>query len=316
MGDTHRLNFTVLHRTFGIHYIPYHIMSQEEVNEQLEALIEARIKQMNEQAMQAFEGYTPLDMDALLYRLFQPDCPVQLGPLTEEEVAQVPMFQLVKHLMKAIETSGELKLTATGALPVKLVKDLYEKGFIEEELIAKGIGKLAREQDAMSIHLARILVEMSGLAKKRIGKLSLTKQGQKALSDHNLLLKTILVTFCTKFNWAYFDGFGDNNIGQLGCGFTMVLLSKYGTEKRPASFYGSKYFLAFPRLAEGLQESPYDSVEERLQRCYEVRTFPRFLHYFGIIEIVEVKKEGKYFPELHITKTGLFDRLIRCSPRA
>lgn len=291
-------------------------MSQEEVNEQLEALIEARIKQMNEKAIQAFEGYTPMDMDALLYRLFQPDCPVQLGLLSEEEVAQVPMFQLVKHLMKAIETSGELKLTATGALPVKLVKELYEKGYIEEEHITRGLIKLAKELDAMSINLARILIEITGLAKKRLGKLSLTKQGQKALTDHNLLLKAILVAFCTKFNWAYFDGYGDNNIGQLGCGFTMVLLSKYGTEKRPASFYGNKYYLAFPRLADGLQASPYSSVEQQFQHCYEVRTFPRFLHYFGLIELVEVKKEGEYFREMHINKTGLFDRLIRCLPPA
>jgi len=33
-----------------------------------------------------------------------------------------------------------------------------------------------------------------------------------------------------KFNWAHLDGYGENNIGELKFGFSLILLNKYGAE--------------------------------------------------------------------------------------
>jgi hypothetical protein len=133
--------------------------------------------------------------------------------------------------MDLIDKNGEIKLTSKGFLPTKIVSELYQQGFLKENHIEKGFSKLYKETDSMTVNISRILIELAGLTKKRNGKLSLTKTATKILSDNYELLRLILVTFATKFNWAYYDGYGENQIGQLGYGFTLTLLSKYGKEK-------------------------------------------------------------------------------------
>lgn len=119
------------------------------------------------------------------------------------------------------------------------------------------------------------------------------------------------MTFATKFNWAYYDGYGENQIGQLGYGFSLILLSKYGQEKQLDSFYAERYFEGYPQLLESI-EPDYDTLERYTARCYSIRTFERFLDYFGLITIEE---EGKGLDSIkYISKTDLFDRLIKCTP--
>jgi len=50
---------------------------------------------------------------------------------------------------------------------------------MKEEYIEKGILKLYKETDSMSVNLSRILIELAGLIKKRKGKISLTKTEKK-----------------------------------------------------------------------------------------------------------------------------------------
>ena len=178
-------------------------------------------------------------------------------------------------------------------------------------MIEHGISKLYKETDSMTVNLTRILIELGGLAKKRNGKLSLTKSSKSILADNHALLKLIFQTFATKFNWAYFDGYGDNQIGQLGYGFSLILLSKYGQEKHLDSFYAEKYFKAFPQLLDSLEPN-YGTLERYSTNCYSIRTFKRFLDYFGLINIEE---QGTGLDaKIYITKTDLFDRLIKCTP--
>ena len=93
--------------------------------------------------------------------------------------------------------------------------------------------------------------------------------------------------------------------------FSLILLAKYGQEKRLDSFYAGKYFKAFPKLSESMEHS-YGTLESYLSSCYSLRTFDRFLNYFGLIKI---ETEGKRLDSLqYITKTDLFDRLILCAP--
>jgi hypothetical protein len=121
----------------------------------------------------------------------------------------------------------------------------------------------------------------------------------------------MLLTFATKFNWAYYDGYGDNQIGQLGYGFSLILLSKYGHESRLNSFYAGRYFKAFPQLTVAVKPN-YGTSEQYLTDCYSVRTFNRFLDYFGLVNI---DRQGKGLDSVtYITKTDLYDRLIKCTP--
>lgn len=186
--------------------------------------------------------------------------------------------------------------------------DLYGQGYLKDEIIEKGIYKLYKETDAGTIHLSRLLLELSGLTKKRNGKLSLTKAGGKIAANDQELLELMFKTMCLKFNWSYFDGYEDENVGQLGFGFSLLLLSKYGNQPRPAAFYLEKYLQAFPQLLKGI-EPGFRSRKERALSMYSLRTFDRFLLYFNFI----YKSGGEFDPAKHIAikATGVFEKLVK-----
>lgn len=276
---------------------------QDDIQKHLDQLM----REINNRGNPDFEGYTPIEMEHILYATFGVNSPIQLQALTEDEYSQIPMLSQLRFLAKLIAEAGELKLTAKGYLPTKVVSAIYNQGFIKDEFIESGLYKLYKETDCNAISLSRILLEMSGIVKKRNNKLSLTKSGEKTISDNGKLLKLILETFGNKFNWAYFDLHGSNNIGQLGYGFSLILLHKYGEEKRVDNFYADKYFTAFPGL---LAPMPPESNKNKYARCYTLRTFERFLAYFGVIDY----EHGRYRVDNMVQKTALFDKLIKIIP--
>lgn len=266
----------------------------------------------NNRVIPEFEGYSPNEMENILYYPFELNSPIGLQKLTDSECQKIPLFNQVKYFMNLLKDNGEIKLTVKGFLPTKVVKDIYQQGYLEEFQFKNGISKLYKELDSMTVNLTRLLAEVAGLTKRRNGKLSLTKKGEKLLSDDYQLLIELLKNYAMKFNWPYYDGYGDNQIGQFGFGFSLILLNKYGHEQRLSQFYSDLYFKAFPELQEQLVTNEYVDVKEQLKRCYALRTFDRFMAYFGMIEI---EKEGKsLISDVKITKTELFDKLIIVRP--
>ncbi|MCZ8090506.1 MAG: hypothetical protein O9282_03950 [Flavobacterium sp.] len=271
------------------------------------------MQERNNRSVLEFEGYSPAEMHQILHFTFEDYGPIKIQELTNEDYEKIPLLNQIKFLLNLIDKNKEIKLTEKGFLPTKFVSEIYNQGFLKEEHIEKGIVKLNKELNSITIRLSRLLLELSGLVKKRNGKISLTQKSKEFQDDNHKLLLLILETFSKKFNWAYFDGYGENQIGQLGFGFSMILLSKYGNENQLATFYATKYFNAFPLLQE-VQVSEYDTVERYTKDCYSIRTFERFFDYFGVINI---ETTGSGFNRLtYITKTDLFDKLIKCeSPK-
>lgn len=254
-----------------------------------------------------FESLSAEQVHFLIYDPFGNESPLKLRPLNSEDYANIPILNQIKFLVNHIREKGEVKLTKNGFFPTKLVAELYKQGYMKDEFIEEGIYKLYKETDSNTVHLSRLLLELSGITKKRKGQLSLTRAGEKTAADDQDLLELIFKTFCLKFNWPYFDGYEDENIGQLGFGFTLLLLSKYGQEFRPTDFYLEKYLDAFPQLLEGISPE-YGSREEYALRMYSIRTFDRFLVYFNFIS-----KSGGEFQKTkrgEIRTTSLFDKFV------
>jgi hypothetical protein len=176
-------------------------------------------------------------------------------------------------------------------------------------MIESGISKLYKETDSDIISLTQIISELAGIIKKRSGKLSLTKKGENILkqNDDFELFKLLFKAFIEKFNWSYFDFFDDEQLGQLGVGFTLILLEKYGDNYRTNDFYSTKYLKAFPWFKENV-ETLYSTVEEEMNNCYTVRTFERFLNYFNLIKL---KSERKRFENFELRKSPIFDKIIK-----
>lgn len=273
--------------------------------------IDQAVNEQNNRPVPEFEGYSPFEMHQILNFTFGEYSPLQFQKLSDKDYSLIPILNQIKYLTALIDKNGEIKLTNKGFLPTKIVIDLYSQGFMKDEYIEKGLIKLYKESDSMTINLTRILSELAGLVKKSKGKISLTKSSQKILGDNEALFRQIFLTFTNKFNWAYHDGYGENQIGQLGYGFSLILLSKYGQEKRLDSFYAEKYFKAFPRLLDSVRPG-YGTLERYSTNCYSDRTFERFLDFFGLINM---DKQGKGIDsKIYITKADLFDRLIKCTP--
>lgn len=277
----------------------------------IQKYIEQIMNEQNIRAIHDFEGYSPYEMHQILHFTFEPTSPIVLQKLADLDYLKCPMFNLVKYYLDLVKNNGEIKLTAKGFLPTKIVQDIYSQGFLEEYQYSSGISKTYKESDSLTVNLTRILTELAGLTKKRNSKISLTKQGEKIATDNQKLFELIFKTMAQKFNWAYYDYYGSEQIGQFGFGFSLILLSKYGAEKQIADFYAKKYFKAFPRLLESIKPT-YGTIEQYADNCFSLRTFERFLDFFGLIEI---EKIGKMHDRKNlIFKTELFDKLIKILP--
>ena len=283
-------------------------MDLEEIQKHLDKVM----REQNNQSLSKFQGYSPSEMNHILYSTFNQNSPISLRTLSDSDYQNIPILNQIKYLTNLISNNGEIKLTKKGYLPTKTVADLYSQKFLKDKYIELGTAKLYKETDSMTINLTRILVELAGLVKKRNGKMSLTKAGEIAISHNDRLLEKIITAFTTKFNWAYYDGYGDNKIGQLGFGFSLILLSNFGSTKRLDRFYADKYFKAFPDLIKDESQSKLFKGERRADSCYSVRTFERFLDYFGLIRIERTSKS--WDADTYILKTKLFSKLIHVRP--
>lgn len=219
------------------------------------------------------------------------------------DISDLPLIKQIRYFTKLIENWNGVKLTKAGNIPPVIVKELYAQGFIKDYMIEHGITKLTKETDCNAIVLTRILCELSGLIKKRNGVLTITKKAFNIV-DTNALFSEVFSTFAEKFSWAYFDGYQNELIGQFGYGYSLFLLNRFGDIPRNSRFYAEKYFELFPQL---LTEQSYDGSNEASYNCYSVRTFDRFLNYFGFIQTTEIKMQN-----FDIQKTELFDKFICC----
>ncbi|MBU0474089.1 MAG: hypothetical protein KKF62_07980 [Bacteroidetes bacterium] len=283
---------------------------EDELNEFQEYLDRIMFEQNNMGAPD-LEGYSPYEMHQIIYAPFGESSPLKLIDMQNSEYELIPIFNQIKYLLSYIDSVGDLKLTQKGFLPTKVVENIFKQKFVDEIAFCSSASKIYREADYLSINLTRILLEISGLTKKRYNKLSLTKVGKKVLANNQQLFQLIFEAFTMKFNWAYYDGYQDEQIGKTGFGFSLILLSKYGNKERLNNFYSQKYFQAFPIFEENLEYDDYRLDEKDLHRCYSVRTFDRFLIFFGLIKI---RKGKDWLSDDYITKTELFDKLIKCVP--
>lgn len=278
------------------------------MSEDLQKYMDEIMNEQNRRPIAEFEGYSAEEMHGILHFPFEEGSPIRLETLADEDYSRIPILNQIKYLAKLIREAGEVKLTKLGFLPTRTVADLYAQGFIKDKFVELRTGKQLREGDVPSITLSRILLTISGLAKKRSNKLSLTKLGHSILQDDESLLQLIIKIYALKYNWAYFDGYGQNSIGQLGFGFSLILLNKYGHESQQDRFYAQKYFVAFPALLD-IPEPSYYSRIDYCEHCYSFRSFESFMAFFGLASL---DREGRYPPrKLNVSKTDLLDKLIK-----
>jgi hypothetical protein len=219
----------------------------------------------------------------------------------DNDISDIPLIKQIRFFINQVDCSNGIKLTKAGNLPPLIVKELYQQEILKDYFIERGITKLSKETDCKVIVLTRILCEMSGLIKKRNGILTVTKKASDIVAS-NKLLPLIFSTFTDKFSWAFFDGYQNGDIAQFGWWYSLALISQHGDISRNSKYYAEKYFEIYPHL---LTLKAYDGSIHANYSCYYVRTFDRFLEYFGFAETTEKKMLDTF-----VKKTDLFDKFL------
>jgi len=249
----------------------------------LQAFVDARVIDRNRRGLDDFQGLSPLQMSALLYR------PFESAPLAglEQRLPDRPealVLALFAQIAEAAGTNG-IKLTARGNLPLKLVKVAHEWLNANVPARERWLGSITTERDVGELHVIRLVADMAGLLRKAHGRLYLTRQAEKLLRQGHWagIYRRLLEVHCRRFNWAYNDGYPDLHIIRDSFAFSFYLLAQYGGEWRPVSFYEEAFQRAFPDAARELVSGDplYGGA---VGSVWTLRTLQRFALPYGLID--------------------------------
>ena len=275
--------------------------------------IAAEVLLRNNSPVANFENLSPINFHYIIYDTYNQRSPVHFHKHIENETLdKVSLFRLAEDFIRIIERENFIKLTPLGALPKKVMVELYNKKYIYDELIESGITKLWKEQDCIAILSTKIVTEIAGIIKKAHGRMILTKKGKSFLKLENRqpFFELFMSTFADKFNWGFNDGYPEKPIGQLGWTFTIFLLGKYGNEFQSDYFYSEKYLKAFPNLLNEFETNGFTSQQEQFASCFSVRTFRRFLEWFGLVE-TDREIRNKWNDPLKIKATEILTEIFK-----
>ncbi|MDA3926421.1 MAG: hypothetical protein PF904_17160 [Kiritimatiellae bacterium] len=253
---------------------------------------------------------SPENVDQLIRNPFGETSPLQLRTLEAGDYQKIPILNSVRYLAEMMEQQDGLKLTPKGSLQRKVIMDLYQRRFFPKtsDFEITDYKTVLNEGDLPTVSLTRILLELSGLARKCKGKLLLTRKWEKMKQDNDKLLRLIFETYIKQFNWAYFDGYRSEQAGQFGFAVSLALVDRFGDQPLSAEIYGGAYYSIFPWLQEDFVDLSFITAKKDSRRCYSRRTFERFLEYFGLVEVHRDKKDC--LKPVDVEKTELFDKFI------
>jgi hypothetical protein len=157
---------------------------------------------------------------------------IRLNTLEETDFEEIPILRQVRCLCQHIHNeNGRLKLTPNGNLPLKVVREMYQAG-IRDFYYEKYPSKRIREDDVRFVRMARNLAVASGMICKHDNALSLTRKGDRLLSDKQLLLETLIHDFVHRFPLNIYDGFQTiPGLGYRDAGLSLLLFDRVRKEK-------------------------------------------------------------------------------------
>ena len=267
------------------------------------------MKGKNNVPLQEFCGFSASQMGYLLYEPFTSDSTIVFNEPISPPMNSPVMIALTE-LIEGIPTDG-VKATTKGNLPMAICRPVAAK--LLEQTPERGryrYEKFRNEEDLMPLLLVRPLLGIGGYLKKTKGRFNWTKKGRDFIghSAGHCYLELFKLA-ASRFNWGYFDGYPDVPIIQQGFAYTLFLVQSYGDYPKPESFYTQLFLEAFPMGLMEIDDSDHREANARFESCYTVRSFDRFMEYFGLIESQLIPAEmGK---TVALRKTHDLDGLVR-----
>ena len=298
-------------------------MLEDVLEQTLAAKPDATIDELNAELAAASAGYnrrpqaelgglSPSDVDRLLNADWEgaPSAIRLDATLPADELQPSPTLDDARLVLTLLAELGHAKATPKGNFPRAFVAGFHERMRPRHTARAEWgeASKVLNEEDLFfSLHLARILLELSGLIKRRKGIISRTRRGEQLTgADHaGALFATLVRSHFRRLNLAYLDGADPAPGLQQTIGFTLYQFGRVGADWKTAAELGGA--LVLPAVSEALPTSPY--FDERAL-LLETR-FLRPLEEFGLARSREAPPQpGELLAHHSWRKTPLFDRFL------
>lgn len=276
--------------------------SIEEMNAELGAIT----TNQNSMGLGPFLGLSPNDMHEVMYSPFSLNNNIfRYEVKSIEERNKIPFLAQAIYFLNSLKKDGFIKATQKGNLTKAFVVEMY-KEFFSNEKYARLPNK---EDDLPQLTRLKHILDMTGLIKKRSGKFSLTKKGEKLVEKENYLeLFEILVdALFNKWNWGFNDGYSELSLIQQTAAFNIHLLNKNAQNWIVDKELGKSYLDAFPMLVNEV-ESGYFGPEDEIINSFCTRFLNRICLPLGFLES---KEEGKGFDRKEFYRvTPLFKNMF------
>lgn len=255
--------------------------------DELNAALQHKVQDRNNQPHPDFCGVTPTQMTNWLYAPFDQLQWVTIG--TPENLSASPVMRYLDLILdEAMAQEGSFKATSKGNLPAKLAKLASE--LLPEFAVAQferdiGVREFAgsNEDKFNALHYARVLAEISGIIYRRSGRYHVKKSAQKQYQVLGIqaFFKPMLEAAISKYNWGYLDGF-EYDIDLRT--FWLFMLWRIQSHNSVAQLV-KEVMTAFPDLLLAFPTDDYVSPERSLSILIESRFIERFLQFWGFVTI-------------------------------
>ncbi|HOC37985.1 MAG TPA: SEC-C metal-binding domain-containing protein [Thermodesulfobacteriota bacterium] len=280
--------------------------------EEAQAFTEQFMNRQNRTPRDEFHGLSPEQMHHILNFPFTSPQLVTYAE-TVDDTPTAPILTLFGLLIEAIGESG-LKPTAKGNLPQKFCREAALR-YWGEELYRENtrFGGINKEEDFIDLHVTRLVSGLAGLIRMYKGRFILSRECRRILAHSGMggVFPRLFRAYVERYNWGYWDRFPEIPFIQRSFLFTLYVLSKYGSTKRPSVFYEDCYVQAFPMA---LNEVPPDSFweqEKEFRLCYTLRSLVHFAEFLGLATLEPIGADKRYTFGYNVLKLPLLDQIVQ-----
>lgn len=255
--------------------------------DELNAALQHKIQDRNNQPHPDFCGVTPTQMANWLYAPFAELQWVSIS--TPDDLSSSPVMRYLALILdEAMAQEGSFKATSKGNLPTKLVKQVSE--LLPEFAVAQfpmniSICEFAgsNEDKFNALHYTRLLADISGIIYLRSGRYHVKKSAQKQYQALGIqtFFKPMLEAAISKYNWSYLDGFEYDVDLRTFWLFMLWRIQSHNSVDQLVK----EVITAFPDLLLAFPTDDYFSPERNLSMLIESRFIERFLQFWGFVTI-------------------------------
>lgn len=264
--------------------------------------------------LEEYDGLSRSEMRYLIHNPFSSNSPLKIEKeISDRILNQIPILKPVEFLLDRLIQSKRIRLTKKGYLPTKLVREIYDVVLLKDELIEMNFIRLYSEMSSEKVHITREISEICGFVENENNKLIINTDWKNYYINKNRskIFRRMFIGFTLHFNWSKIGFCTNQNTGQCGFAYTLYLLSKYGRNFKPLSFYIDKYVKAFPFSQEELRPVMMGVCKaDSFPSSFKIRTIDGFLANFNLVDYQFVEKRNSE-RTLMIKKTRIFDKIIK-----